>query len=129
MCGINGLVNCGNKETLARMTSVQAHRGPDDSGIWEKLFSDGSYIGLGSRRLAGLDLSSSGHMPMCNEDASLWITYNGEIYNFRELRGELQSKGHRFASATDTEVVLHLFEQEGPDCLKRLNVMFAFAIC
>jgi asparagine synthase (glutamine-hydrolysing) len=111
------------------MTFVQAHRGPDDSGLWERRFPDGSYIGLGSRRLAIIDLSASGHMPMCNEDGSVWITYNGEIYNFAELRRELQSKGHRFASNTDTEVVIHLYEEEGPDCVKRLNGMFAFAIC
>jgi asparagine synthase (glutamine-hydrolysing) len=68
-------------------------------------------------------------MPMCNEDRSIWITYNGEVYNFQELRRELQGKGHRFVSGSDTEVVLHLYEQEGPDCVKRLNGMFAFAIC
>jgi asparagine synthase (glutamine-hydrolysing) len=129
MCGISGLVNCGDKETLARMTAIQAHRGPDDGGLWDRHFPDGSYVGLGSRRLAILDLSPSGHMPMCNEDGSVWITYNGEIYNFAELRRELQSKGHRFASNTDTEVIVHLYEQEGPDCVKRLNGMFAFAIC
>jgi len=129
MCGISGVVNCGDRETLARMTHVQAHRGPDDSGLWDRKFPDGSYIGLGSRRLAILDLSSVGHMPMCNEDRTLWITYNGEIYNFAELRQELESKGHRFNSQTDTEVILHLYEQEGPDCVKRLNGMFAFAIC
>ena len=129
MCGYNGLVNCGDGETLARMASVQAHRGPDDSGLWEKRFPDGSYVGLGSRRLAIIDLSPDGHMPMCNEDRSVWITYNGEIYNFAELRQELVAKGHRFASNTDTEVVLHLYEEEGADCVKRLNGMFAFAIC
>lgn len=129
MCGISGLMNCGDRETLARMTAVQTHRGPDDVGLWEKQFSDGSYVGLGSRRLAIIDLSPSGHMPMCNEDGTVWITYNGEIYNFPELRKELQSKGYRFSSDTDTEVVLHLYEQEGPDCVKRLNGMFAFAIC
>lgn len=129
MCGISGLVNCGNKETLARMNTVQAHRGPDDGGLWERRFPDGGYIGLGSRRLAILDLSPSGHMPMCNENGTVWITYNGEIYNFGELRRELQNKGHQFASNTDTEVIIHLYEQEGPDCVKRLNGMFAFAIC
>lgn len=108
---------------------IQAHRGPDDSGIWDKRLADGSYIGLGSRRLAILDLSASGHMPMCNEDRSVWITYNGEIYNFAELRGQLQGKGHQFFSNTDTEVVLRLYEDEGPDCVTRLNGMFAFAIC
>jgi len=129
MCGISGLVNCGDRETLARMTHVQAHRGPDDSGLWERKFPDGSYIGLGSRRLAILDLSPGGHMPMCNEDRSVWITYNGEIYNFADLRRELENKGHRFVSHTDTEVILHLYEQEGADCVQRLNGMFAFAIC
>ncbi len=129
MCGISGVVNCGDREALARMTQVQAHRGPDDSGIWDRKFPDGSYIGLGSRRLAILDLSPLGHMPMCNEDRTIWITYNGEIYNFAGLRAELESKGHRFASHTDTEVIVHLYEQEGPDCVKRLNGMFAFAIC
>lgn len=129
MCGISGVVNCGDRETLARMTHVQAHRGPDDSGLWDRKFPDGSYIGLGSRRLAILDLSPVGHMPMCNEDRTVWITYNGEIYNFVELRRELESKGHRFASHTDTEVIIHLYEEEGADCVKRLNGMFAFAIC
>jgi asparagine synthase (glutamine-hydrolysing) len=129
MCGIAGLANCGNREILERMSHVQAHRGPDDSGLWERRFPDDSYIGLGSRRLAILDLSADGHMPMSNEDGTVWITYNGEIYNFAELRSELQSKGHQFSSNTDTEVVLHLYEQEGADCLHRLNGMFAFAIC
>jgi asparagine synthase (glutamine-hydrolysing) len=129
MCGINGVVNCGDGETLARMTHVQAHRGPDDSGLWERKFPDGSYIGLGSRRLAILDLSPLGHMPMANENRTLWITYNGEIYNFAELRRELESKGKKFVSHTDTEIILHLYEQEGADCVKRLNGMFAFAIC
>jgi len=129
MCGIAGLANCGDREVLGRMTHVQAHRGPDDSGLWEKRFPDGSYVGLGSRRLAILDLSFGGHMPMCNEDRTVWITYNGEIYNFADLRRELQSKGHRFSSNTDTEVIIHLYEQEGADCVHRLKGMFAFAIC
>jgi asparagine synthase (glutamine-hydrolysing) len=135
MCGISGLVNCGDRETLARMTNVQAHRGPDDSGLWERRFADGSYIGLGSRRLAILDLSADGHMPMSNEDGTVWITYNGEIYNFATLRRELEGKNnaHRFCSHTDTEVVLHLYEEYGPDrfqdCLNRLHGMFAIAIC
>ena len=111
------------------MTQVQAHRGPDDSGLWDRRFPDGSYIGLGSRRLAILDLSAVGHMPMCNEDGTVWITYNGEIYNFGELRRELEGKGHRFASHTDTEVIVHLYEEEGPECVRRLSGMFAFAIC
>ncbi len=134
MCGISGLVNCGDRETLARMTNVQTHRGPDDSGLWERRFPDCAYIGLGSRRLAILDLSADGHMPMSNEDGTVWITYNGEIYDFGDLRRELEAKsGHRFRSHTDTEVVLHLYEEYGPDrfkeCLNRLNGMFALAIC
>jgi len=129
MCGISGLVNWGDRGTLSRMTSVQAHRGPDDAGLWEHRFPDGNYVGLGSRRLSIIDLSPSGHMPMCNEDRTVWITYNGEIYNFAELRRELRSRGHSFASDTDTEVIIHLYEQEGPDCVKRLNGMFAFAVC
>ncbi len=128
MCGISGVFNCGDRETLARMTRVQSHRGPDDSGLWDRRLPDGSYIGLGSRRLAILDLSPLGHMPMSNEARTLWITYNGEIYNFAELRSELEAKGHRFASHTDTEVILHLYEEEGAECVKRLNGMFAFAI-
>ena len=129
MCGISGLANCGNREVLARMNAVQAHRGPNDNGIWEHSSSDGSYFALGSRRLSILDLSSGGHMPMCNENGTVWITYNGEIYNFADLRRELEGKGHRFASNTDTEAVVHLYEELGADCVTRLNGMFAFAIC
>jgi len=143
MCGISGLAhskgNPGDSETLARMTAVQSHRGPDDFGLWERRFPDGSYLGLGSRRLAILDLSPDGRMPMCNEkmhdgrtsneDGSVWITFNGEIYNFADLRRELEAKGHRFRSHTDTEAIIHLYEEYGSGCLNRLNGMFAFAIC
>ena len=129
MCGISGLANCGDRETLARMTAIQAHRGPNDSGLWQHRSPDGAFFGLGSRRLSILDLSADGHMPMSNENGTVWITYNGEIYNFQELRRELESKGHSFRSHTDTEVIVHLYEQEGADCVKRLNGMFAFAIC
>ena len=129
MCGISGLANWGNREVLARMNAVQTHRGPNDNGIWDHRSPDGSYIGLGSRRLSILDLSSDGHMPMSNEDGNVWITYNGEIYNFVELRRELEGKGHRFSSHTDTEVIVHLYEELGEDCVTRLNGMFAFAIC
>jgi asparagine synthase (glutamine-hydrolysing) len=135
MCGISGLANCGDREVLVRMTNVQTHRGPDDSGLWERHFPNGDYFGLGSRRLAILDLTAGGHMPMSNQDRTVWITYNGEIYNLSELRHELEGKSnaHRFRSHTDTEVVLHLYEEYGPerfkDCLNRLNGMFALAIC
>lgn len=129
MCGISGVMNCGSRDVIARMNSIQAHRGPDDSGIWERRTPDHCYVGLGSRRLAILDLSGSGHMPMSNQDGSIWITHNGEVYNFRELRSELLAKGHRFASETDTEVIVHLYEEYGRDCVRRLRGMFAFAIC
>jgi asparagine synthase (glutamine-hydrolysing) len=111
------------------MSATLVHRGPDDSGFWDRHLPDGSYLGLASRRLAILDLSSSGHMPMANADGTLWITYNGEIYNYRELRAGLLSRGYTFRSHTDTEVVLYLYEEYGADCLNRLNGMFAFAIC
>ena len=129
MCGISGVLNCGDAETLARMTLVQTHRGPDDWGVWDRQLPDGGYIGLGSRRLAILDLSAGGHMPMFNEDRTLGIVYNGEVYNFRELRQELEGKGHRFRSNSDTEVVLRLYQEMGADCVTRLNGIFAFAIC
>jgi len=129
MCGISGVVNCGDAETLARMTLVQTHRGPDDWGVWDRQLPDGGYIGLGSRRLAILDLSAGGHMPMFNEARTVGIVYNGEVYNFGELRQELEGKGHRFRSNTDTEVVLRLYEEMGADCVTRLNGIFAFAIC
>ena len=129
MCGIAGIINWGDRKTLARMTDIQTHRGPDYRGVWEARLPDGTWMGLGTRRLAILDLSPAGHMPMCNEDETIWITYNGEVYNFVELRQELLSKGHCFRSNTDTEVIVHLYEEEGPDCVKRLNGMFAFGIC
>jgi asparagine synthase (glutamine-hydrolysing) len=129
MCGISGLANWGDRETLGRMTAVQSHRGPNDSGLWDHRSPGGSYVGLGSRRLSILDLSAGGHMPMSNEDGTVWITYNGEIYNFADLRRELEGKGHRFRSNSDTEVVVHLYEEMGQDCVTRLNGMFAFAIC
>ncbi len=128
MCGIAGTMNWGDREVLARMNRVQAHRGPDDSGLWECRLPDGGSIGLGSRRLAILDLSSAGRMPMSNPAGNLWITYNGEVYNFPELRAELTSRGCCFHSHTDTEVVLKLYELEGAGCLRRLNGMFAIAI-
>ncbi|HTS04222.1 MAG TPA: asparagine synthase (glutamine-hydrolyzing) [Candidatus Eisenbacteria bacterium] len=129
MCGIAGVMNCGDREVLLRMTMIQSHRGPDDSGIWDRRSPDGCFVGLGSRRLAILDLSPLGRMPMCNHDHSIWITYNGEIYNFADLRQELESTGCSFKSHTDTEVLLHLYEKYGTDCVKRLNGMFSFAIC
>jgi asparagine synthase (glutamine-hydrolysing) len=128
MCGIAGLVNWGDRQHLVAMTKVQSHRGPDDSGVWDHRLPDGRYLGLGSRRLAIIDVSAAGHMPMSTPTGSLWITQNGEIYNYRELREELEGRGHVFHSQTDTEVILRLYDAEGPDCVRRLNGMFAFAI-
>ncbi len=129
MCGIVGAVNWADLACLQRMTDIQAHRGPDDSGVWTHRAPDGSHVALGSRRLAILDLSSAGHMPMSNADGTVWIVYNGETYNFRELRADLEARGRRFRSQTDTEVVLQLYEEHGVDCVRQLNGMFAFAIC
>ena len=128
MCGIAGAVNWGNAEALARMTEAVTHRGPDDRGVFETTSSDGSWIGLGSRRLAILDLSAAGHMPMANADGTIHITYNGEIYNYAALRSELEARGHRFRSTTDTEALLLAYEEFGLECLTRLDGMFAFAI-
>lgn len=128
MCGIVGAVNWGDRALLARMTDLLSHRGPDDSGLWDTRLSDGTWVGLGNRRLAILDLSAAGHMPMPDENETLWLTYNGEIYNSPALRRELADKGHIFRSRSDTEVILHLYEEEGVDCVRRLNGMFAFAV-
>jgi asparagine synthase (glutamine-hydrolysing) len=105
------------------MTRVIAHRGPDG----EEFYRSGP-VALGHRRLAIIDLSPAGSQPMTNEDDTLWITYNGEIYNFASLRRDLEDRGHRFRSATDTEVVLHAYEEWGVDCLRRFNGMFAFGL-
>ena len=127
MCGICGIVESGggsvSEAALERLTDSIKHRGPDDSGAF---YSEG--VGLGSRRLSVVDLSSRGHMPMPNDDESLWITYNGEVYNYRSLRDELQSEGIRFKSDCDTEVVLRAFEFWGDAFVGRLHGMFAFAI-
>src|SRR5215216_5174346 len=128
MCGIVGSVKWADSETLTRMNNVQAHRGPDDEGTWEARLPDGSPVGLGSRRLAILDLSPLGHMPMSTPDGRLTITYNGEVYNYPALRRELEAKGYHFRSRTDTETVLYLYQEYGPSCVRRLNGMFAFAI-
>ena len=128
MCGICGIVYADSerpvsRDVLMRMRDVMAHRGPDDQGI----FLDGN-VGLGHRRLSILDLSERGHQPMGTPDGRLWIVYNGEIYNFKELRYWLEGRGKQFRSDTDTEVLLYLYELEGPTMLDRLNGMFAFAI-
>ena len=127
MCGIAGIVATSReaniREDLVReMCNRIIHRGPDDEGIWVE---DGA--GLGMRRLSIIDLSG-GHQPVFNEDRSAWIVYNGEIYNFLELRDELENRGHRFRTRSDTEVIIHLYQQMGPDCVHKLRGMFALAI-
>ena len=128
MCGIAGRLNFEqdrnvDPELIQRMCDVIAHRGPDDAGIW----CDGP-IGFGHRRLAIIDLSELGRQPMSNADGSLWITFNGEIYNYLELRQELEMQGYQFRSRTDTEVILHLYHRDGVECLQHLRGMFALAI-
>jgi asparagine synthase (glutamine-hydrolysing) len=119
MCGIAGAVNWGDAETLDRMTDVQTHRGPDDRGTLEAHLQDDSWVGLGSRRLAILDLTRAGHMPLKSPDGLLTIVYNGEIYNYPQLRSELEKKGFHFRSNSDTEAVLYLYMQEGENCVRR----------
>ena len=124
MCGIFGryAVDGVTRQSLEGMARVLVHRGPDDSGF----YVDGP-IGLGSRRLSIIDLER-GRQPITNEDGTVWIVFNGEIYNYRDLRQGLELQGHHFRTATDTEVILHLYEEEGVDCVRRLEGMFAFAI-
>src|SRR6187397_2565439 len=105
------------------MTQLIAHRGPDDAG---HLVSDN--VALGHRRLSIIDLSPAGHQPMSNQDGSVWIVFNGEVYNFAELRPELEKLGYTFQSRTDTEVILHAYEAWGERCVDRFIGMFAFAI-
>jgi asparagine synthase (glutamine-hydrolysing) len=139
MCGICGKVSLNgavSENLIRKMCEVLTHRGPDSEGICINPSPQpsplkgrgGAVVGLGHRRLAIIDLSPAGHQPMSNEDGSIWIVFNGEIYNFPELREALEKKGHRFKSHSDTEVVLHLYEDKGVDCLKDLRGPFAFAI-
>jgi asparagine synthase (glutamine-hydrolysing) len=130
MCGIYGYITqtatiCPT--VLHRMGHVLRHRGPDDEGELILSASEMS-VGLGHKRLSIIDLSPAGKQPMANEDETIWITFNGEIYNFRELRDGLKQKGHQFRSNSDTEVVIHLYEELGTNCLQQLNGMFAFAL-
>ncbi len=126
MCGIAGIVAWRSplptREGLVAMCDAMTHRGPDDSGY---LLSEG--VALGMRRLAIIDLST-GHQPIFNQDRTIGIVFNGEIYNYRELRAELEALGHRFSTSSDTEVIVHLYEQVGLDFAVRLNGMFALAI-
>jgi asparagine synthase (glutamine-hydrolysing) len=147
MCGICGEIDFYNKgiqvNVTQRMCDVLAHRGPDDEGMvfikedqyWEVRKSsellqdkDGYEVSLGHRRLSIIDLSEAGHQPMCNEDGKIWIVFNGEIYNFQVIRQGLEEKGHLFRSKSDTEVIIHAYEEWGVECLKYFRGMFALAI-
>ena len=127
MCGFAGIVRLDQapvaREMLERMTRVIAHRGPDDEG-----FHLSKTAGLGHRRLSIIDLSENGHQPMSNETGTVWIVCNGEIYNYRELSRMLAGRGHRFRSRSDTETILHLYEEYGTGCLQHLRGMFSFVI-
>ena len=127
MCGITGIINFDLEPTsatlLKQMTDAIKHRGPDGEGhfIWNN-------VGLGHRRLAIIDLSQAGNQPMQSQCQRFIITYNGEIYNYKQIRKELKSKGYQFKSNTDTEVVLYSYVEWGDSCVKKFNGMFAFAI-
>jgi len=126
MCGIAGMFNLDGApvepESLRGMIRMLSHRGPDDTG-----FHAENGVGLAHARLSIIDLLG-GKQPMCNEDSSLWMIFNGEIFNYLELREDLLAKGHRFSTCSDSEVILHLFEEEGEDCVRYLNGQWAFAI-
>lgn len=127
MCGITGIFNTNGQpisiSLLKKMTDMISHRGPDGEGFW-----DDSYIGFGHRRLSIIDLSPLGHQPMQSADGNFIITYNGEIYNFQNIRLELEAKGYKFNSRTDSEVVLKSYQEWGSKCVHKYNGMFAFAI-
>jgi asparagine synthase (glutamine-hydrolysing) len=127
MCGICGQVNFTPTEVeradLARMCEALVRRGPDGQGVHVA-----GQAGLAQRRLSVIDLRTAGVAPLSNEDGTVWVTFNGEIYNFRELRADLDARGHRFRTDTDTEVIVHLYEEHGIGCVSRLHGMFAFAI-
>jgi asparagine synthase (glutamine-hydrolysing) len=128
MCGIAGFLErdpsaTASKVQLERMTALIAHRGPDDAGHFVR-----GNVALGHRRLSIIDLTEAGHQPMSNDDGSLWITYNGECYNYRDLARELKSQGVRLRSESDTEVLLRLYERHGEQFLERVDGMFAFAL-
>lgn len=122
MCGICGF-SWEDKKLIKDMIDIQAHRGPDQRGFYLD-----RYISLGHARLSIIDLSIKGKQPMSNEEGDIWVSYNGEIYNFNEIKEDLKSKGHVFYSNTDTEVIVHAYEEYGENCVSLFNGMFAFAI-
>ena len=128
MCGIAGMVRTNGRveqDELVRMRDSLEHRGPDDQGVW---IGEEGRVGLAHRRLSIIDLSAAGRQPMSSDDGVLTLVFNGEIYNFRELRRTLEEQGHAFRSQTDSEVILHAYEQWGTGAVEKLNGMFAFAL-
>jgi len=123
MCGIAGILGTPDRRAVENMAAAMETRGPDDVGFYED-----RWLSLGHRRLSILDLSEAGHQPMSRAGGKLWIVYNGEIFNFKELRRELEGRGQLFQSRSDTEVILALYEDRGVDCVEKLRGMFAFAI-
>src|SRR3954469_4896151 len=130
MCGIAGLISVNSERRVGAMLKAIEHRGRDDEGAWTSAASDdaGRRTSLGHRRLAIIDTSAAGHEPMLSSDGRFALTFNGEIYNYRELREQLRSLGHTFQSDSDAEVLLAAFAQWNRHCLEKLNGMFAFAI-
>jgi asparagine synthase (glutamine-hydrolysing) len=128
MCAIVGKIQSNtrvDRTVIEKMRDAMTHRGPDDAGLW---LNENGTVALGHRRLSIIDLSAAGHQPMANEDNSIWVVFNGEIYNFQSLRSELIGAGHVFRSNTDTEVIIHAYEQWGIESVKRFRGMFAYAL-
>ncbi|MGH9823527.1 MAG: asparagine synthase (glutamine-hydrolyzing), partial [Blastocatellia bacterium] len=128
MCGICGIIGRADESLLRSMLATITHRGPDDEGLYVADARSGEQIGLGHRRLSIIDLSPGGHQPMRDESGQIWMTFNGEIFNFLELRADLEKSGHRFKSDCDAEVIIYAYIEWGTECLSRLNGQFAFAI-
>ncbi len=144
MCGIAGIYNVNENwidaHRLKKMCDIQKYRGPDDEGYYFNTDNGNRFferppesgvkasIGLGHRRLSIIDLTRAGRQPMSNESGSIWLIYNGELYNYREIKNDLSSLGHKFQSSADSEVIIHAYEEWGSDCLRRFNGMWAFAI-
>jgi len=122
MCGLSGF-NFEDKDLIKRMCNLIQHRGPDDEGY----FVDNG-ISIGVKRLKIIDLDT-GHQPQHNENEDIWIVFNGEIYNFLEIKAKLEKKGHRFYTKSDTESIIHAYEEWGEECIKKLRGQFAFCIC
>ncbi len=129
MCGITGIINLNkksvNRDLISYMNNIISYRGPDDEGYY---FDDDCGLAFGHRRLSILDLSEAGHQPMTSDDKNLWITYNGEVYNYIEIREKLLARGYNFRSQTDTEVIIKAYQEWGENCVEKFNGMWAFAI-